>query len=117
VPIHFSFDLEGNCVYAFSPIGQKVAWMRDNPKVCLEIEEIGDQNHWTTVLVLGRYEEIQRIPTKPQRASAPGRLLEQRRQWWLPGAAKVGSAEHHGVVLYRIRIDRMTGRRAARQRD
>jgi hypothetical protein len=29
----------------------------------------------------------------------------------------VESVEHPGVVLYRIQIDRMTGRRAARERD
>ena len=33
VPIHFSFDLDGRCLYAFSAIGQKIGWMRDNPKV------------------------------------------------------------------------------------
>ena len=30
--------------------------------------------------------------------------------------SKVGSAERHAVVIYRIRIERMTGRRAARAR-
>jgi nitroimidazol reductase NimA-like FMN-containing flavoprotein (pyridoxamine 5'-phosphate oxidase superfamily) len=43
-----------HCLYAFSTIGQKVECMRENPKVCLEIEEIADKNHWTTVLVIGR---------------------------------------------------------------
>ena len=32
VPIHFSFDSERKCLYAFSTIGQKIAWMRQNPK-------------------------------------------------------------------------------------
>ena len=36
--------------------------MRENPKVCLEVEEIGDKSHWTTVLVIGRYEEIHQDP-------------------------------------------------------
>ena len=58
VPIHFSFDPDNDCIYAFSTVGQKVQWMRDNPKVCLEVEEIDDKDSWTTVVVFGRYDEI-----------------------------------------------------------
>ena len=55
VPIHFSYDAERNCAYAFSTIGQKIEWMRENPKICLEVDDIADKDHWTTVLVTGRY--------------------------------------------------------------
>ena len=41
-------------------------------------------------------------------------LFQQRREWWLPAAAKVGSHEHHEIVIYRIQVSRLTGRRAAR---
>jgi nitroimidazol reductase NimA-like FMN-containing flavoprotein (pyridoxamine 5'-phosphate oxidase superfamily) len=43
-------------------------------------------------------------------------LFEPRVEWWLPGAAKVGPREQHAIVVYRIHIDTMTGRRAARDR-
>jgi nitroimidazol reductase NimA-like FMN-containing flavoprotein (pyridoxamine 5'-phosphate oxidase superfamily) len=117
VPIHFSFDEERNCLYAFSTIGQKIAWMRENPKVCLEVEEVGDKSHWTTVLVIGRYEEIRQDPTEGEARRRSEQLFQERREWWLPGAAKVKSGEHPDVVIYRIQIDRLTGRRAARDRD
>src|ERR671911_369841 len=58
VPIHFSFDREHHCLYAFSTIGQKIEWMRENPKVCVEVEDVTDRTHWTTVLAFGRYEEM-----------------------------------------------------------
>jgi hypothetical protein len=116
VPIHFSFDAERNCVYAFSTIGQKIAWMRENPKVCLEVEELHDRNHWTTVLVIGRYEEIQQSPEEAAARERAQQLFQQRHEWWLPGAAKPQSGEHHHIVVYRIRIERVTGRRAARER-
>ena len=117
VPILFSFDAERNCLYAFSTIGQKIAWMRENPKVCLEVEEIGDKSHWTTVLVIGRYEEIQQDPKETQARKRAEDLFQQRREWWLPGAAKAQSGEREHVVIYRIQIDRLTGRRATRDRD
>jgi nitroimidazol reductase NimA-like FMN-containing flavoprotein (pyridoxamine 5'-phosphate oxidase superfamily) len=35
VPIFFSMD--GDFAYVFSMLGQKVEWMRLNPRVCLEV--------------------------------------------------------------------------------
>jgi nitroimidazol reductase NimA-like FMN-containing flavoprotein (pyridoxamine 5'-phosphate oxidase superfamily) len=114
VPIHFSFDVERGCVYSFSTIGQKVLWMRDNPLVCLEVDDVADKNHWQTVVVFGRYEEIQDAPEEKEARERAEALFQQRDEWWLPAAGKVLSRERHGVVVYRIHIDRITGRRAER---
>jgi nitroimidazol reductase NimA-like FMN-containing flavoprotein (pyridoxamine 5'-phosphate oxidase superfamily) len=116
VPIHFSFDAERSCVYAFSTIGQKIDWMRENPKVCLEVEEITDRDHWTTVVALGTYQEIHQAPEEAGARQRAERLFQDRREWWLPAAAKVSSGEHHQMVVYRIQIERLTGRRAERDR-
>jgi hypothetical protein len=37
-------------------------------------------------------------------------------RWWLPGAAKFGSKEYEHAVVYRLTVDRVTGRRTARNR-
>jgi nitroimidazol reductase NimA-like FMN-containing flavoprotein (pyridoxamine 5'-phosphate oxidase superfamily) len=114
VPIHFSFDPERRCLYAVSMVGQKIDWMRANPKVCVEVEDIADEKHWTTVLVFGRYEEIQRTAAAAEQRSRAEQLFQQRQQWWFPAAAQVGSRQHDHLVVYRIDIDRLTGRQAAR---
>ena len=114
VPIHFSFDADRTCLYAFSVVGQKIQWMRKNPKVCLEVEEIVDKDNWTTVLVFGRYHEMQRRPEDAEERRRAEQLFQLRHEWWLPGAGKVPSQEHHAMVIYRIDIDRLTGRRVAR---
>lgn len=114
VPIHFSFDAQRHCLYAFSMIGQKIEWMRDNPKVCVEVEEIDDKNHWTTVLVFGRYEELQRTPEHAEARARAEQSFDQRQEWWLPAAGHVRSREHEHMVVYSIQIDRLTGRRAVR---
>jgi nitroimidazol reductase NimA-like FMN-containing flavoprotein (pyridoxamine 5'-phosphate oxidase superfamily) len=114
VPIHFSFDLERGCAYGFSAVGQKVQWMRDNPKVCLEVEDILDRDHWQTVVAMGRYEEIQDSPEEAEARMRAQERFQRRPEWWLPAAAKVGSRQPHAVVVYRIHIDRVTGRRASR---
>ena len=116
VPIHFSFDPARKCLYAFSTVGQKIDWMRQNPKVCVEIEEVADKNHWTTVVAFGRYDEVGDSPEDAAARKAAEQLFSSRPEWWLPAAAKVGSSDHYAMVLYRIQIDRLTGRRASRER-
>ena len=60
VPIYFDFD--GEYLYSFATLGQKILWMRTNPRVCIEIDDIADQFHRTTVVVFGRYQELLRTP-------------------------------------------------------
>ena len=115
VPIHFSFDVDRNCLYSFSALGQKVLWMRENPLVCLEVDDVQDKNHWQTVVIFGRYEEIHDSPEEAEARQRAEALFQQRPEWWQPAAAKVGSRERPSVVVYRIQIDRITGRRAARE--
>lgn len=117
VPTHFSFDREENYIYAFSMLGQKIEWMRKNPRVCLEVEEITDKNHWTTVIAVGRYKEIRLDPAHDDARRRAEQLFQQRREWWLPGAARTPAGEREHVVLYRIEVDRVTGRRAASERQ
>ena len=113
VPIHFSFDAQRKCLYGFSGFGQKIAWMRENPHVCVEVAEIEDKDRWTTVLVFGRYEEIEDDPDTRERVWD---RLRERHEWWLPATAKVGSRESHVALVYRIHIDTLTGRSASRER-
>ena len=112
VPIGYDFD--GEHLYSFSTLGQKIVWMRENPNVCVEVDDIEDRFHWTTVLVFGRYEEL-RTPVEHELARERARrLFEQREVWWQPAAAKAGPPEHHVPLVYRIVINRLSGRRADR---
>lgn len=113
VPIHFSFDAAANCAYAFSPVGQKVQWMRDNPKVCLEVEEIVDKHEWTTVIATGEYQEIQSDPHEAPARERAAALFGQDVEWWLPGIANVPWQGRNDIVIYRIRLDRISGRRTS----
>ena len=115
VPVHFSFDLERQCFYGFSTIGDKVRCMRRNPRVCMEVDEIDDKDQWQTVVAIGRYREIQSDPAEEVSRERARELFQRRAQWWFPAIAKVGAKEHERAVIYRISIDRLTGRRATRQ--
>src|SRR5688500_8307321 len=116
VPLHLYFDPDARCLYGFSLVGQKIDWMRENPKVCVEVEDVSDKDHWTTVLIFGTYEELGDSSDDAAARNRARRLFESRPDWWFPAAAKTSSREPHAVVLYRIRIDRLSGRQAARPR-
>jgi nitroimidazol reductase NimA-like FMN-containing flavoprotein (pyridoxamine 5'-phosphate oxidase superfamily) len=115
VPIYFSFDSDAHCLYSFSTVGQKIEWMRNNPKVCVAVDEIADQFHWTTVIVTGRYLEVRDAPNASASLQRAQQLFQERQQWWLPGAANLATkperAEH---VIYGIRISALTGRRTTK---
>lgn len=113
VPVQFAFDAERGCLYGYSTDGQKLQWMRANPLVCVEVDEIDDKDQWQSVVVYGHYEEL----GADDETEAVGRALQlfaPRHEWWLPARARLERGDPAAAVLYRIGIDRMTGRRAAR---
>lgn len=113
VPITFSFS--GIYLYSFSMPGQKVEWMRLNPKVCVQVDEFANAREWKSVVVNGVYEELpDRIGFKHDRERAWS-LLSQHANWWEPGGLKpitppLSAASPH--LFYRIVIESMTGRQA-----
>lgn len=112
VPIHFHLD--GDHIYSFATAGRKIEWMRVNPRVCLEVDDIADPHQWTSVVVFGRYDELTLGPEfeEPRRRALA--LFETRAEWWQPAAGKLADKEHHIPVVYRIRIVSVSGRRAVR---
>ena len=114
-PLFFYFDTDTDSLYGFATVGQKIEWMRDNPKVCIELDDVTDQFHWTSVVVFGRYEELDSPEASPALVRARD-LFAQHSHWWLPAAARLASGDDRTApVVYRVRIDRVTGRRAARK--
>ena len=115
VPVSIYFSRGEKSLYGFTTVGKKVEWMRANPKVCVEVDAISDQYQWTTVLVMGRYEELDGSQAQSGRRRAL-ELFQEQSRWWLPAGARLSSGvEHASPVIYRIHISSMSGRRAARE--
>ena len=118
VPIYFAYE-EGY-LYGFSTLGQKVKWMRANPKVCLQTDEIKNQSEWVSVVVNGDYEELvePQHTAKRQHASS---LFAKRYHWWLNSLGerqmRVGDKSIE-PLFFRIRIQSMSGQsRSAHDRS
>jgi nitroimidazol reductase NimA-like FMN-containing flavoprotein (pyridoxamine 5'-phosphate oxidase superfamily) len=110
VPIHI--DLHGEFLYSFATLGQKVEWMRQNPLVCLEIEELITQSQWASVVVFGRYEELPPVPEYLGERNLAEDLFQKHASWWEPASVPVGTHDMRAPIVFRILIARMTGRRA-----
>jgi len=112
VPIRFAVDDE--VIYAFSLPGQKIDWMRENPRICLEIDSVDSGEDWTSVVVVGRYEELTDTPEFYNERLQALALLQTRPMWWEPGASSPTSEHNrqaYAPVFYRIVVDRITGYR------
>jgi len=111
VPIHV--DLEGQFLYGYATLGQKIEWMRQNPLVCLEMDELITQGQWVSVVVFGRYEELPHTPDYEDSRRVAERLFQGHPVWWEPAAVPLAGHGQRTRIVFRIQIDRMTGRRAA----
>ena len=115
VPFHFAFDGERH-FYAFSTLGQKIEWMRTNPLVCVEVDDIINQFEWTSLVVFGRYEELPDAPEFACERTRAHELLSRRAMWWQPayvtGAHRLSSAADDKPIYFRVFIDKITGHSA-----
>ncbi len=109
VPISFAY--ESDRLYGFTTLGRKVEWMRANPKVCVEVDEITTNSNWISVILNGRYQELpDTLRHRPEHAHA-WELLTKRTDWWA-NAHATRQYTPLASVFYCIHVDTMTGHRA-----
>jgi nitroimidazol reductase NimA-like FMN-containing flavoprotein (pyridoxamine 5'-phosphate oxidase superfamily) len=56
VPICYAYD--GNCIYGRTFEGMKLRMMRENPKVCFQVEHLESMGKWQSVICWGEFEEL-----------------------------------------------------------
>ena len=112
VPIYLAYD--DAYLYVFSTFGQKVKWMRMNPKVCVQADEIQSHSEWTSVIINGEYEELPEPQYTAERKHASS-LLAKRYHWWLNalGERRMRVDDSSiAPIFFRIRVKSMSGLRA-----
>ena len=113
VPFYFAYH--DGYLYSFTTVGQKIEWMRANPLVCVEADEVVSPQQWVSVVVFGRYEELPKTPEWQLEREFAWKLLQQYAMWWEPGYVKTnlhGTERPLVPIFYRIYVDRITGHRA-----
>jgi len=104
VPINYNF--EDNCVCSHSLPGTKITALRKNPRTCVQVDEIKDDLSWSSVLAFGNFEEVVK---SDEREEILGKLLEGFRLMTPVESAIVNDGIPPEVIVFRIRIDRITG--------
>jgi hypothetical protein len=114
LPVYFVY--EPDHLFGFSTVGRKIEWMRTNPLVCVEADEILGPDNWVSVVVFGLYEELPDIPKFAALRLHAQSLLEKRARWWQLAVASSQTREDPLPplpILYSIHIQEMTGHRAS----
>src|SRR5262245_9076430 len=102
VPVNYYFD--GKDIYSHSLPGKKIAALRANPRVCLQVDEIKDSYNWRSVIAYGTFEEV---TADDVRENVLTKLYSR-----LPHMTPVESKLVGGLketVVFRIKVDEITG--------
>jgi nitroimidazol reductase NimA-like FMN-containing flavoprotein (pyridoxamine 5'-phosphate oxidase superfamily) len=111
VPIHFAYD--DRTIYIYTTEGKKSQMIDANPEVCLQFEEVVDDENWSSVVVVG---DAQRVTDAGERerafaavtAANPTLTPALNFRWvdeWVREQRDTG-------VIYRINRKTITGRHA-----
>lgn len=112
IPVGIAYETDS--IYVFSTFGQKIKWMRANPKVCVQVDEVRGQSDWASVIANGEYQELPEPQFEDERNHAR-KLMQQRHHWWLNAMAERRIRlrdEEIKPLFFRIRISSLSGLRA-----
>jgi uncharacterized protein len=108
VPLIYAY--EDGAVVAVTTEGRKTAMLRDNPRVCVEIDEYDTdgQGSWRSVIAQGTYEELAGEAIEPALALLRARFART--------AGRTAEPRQLGpnVVVLRIELDDLSGRAVER---
>jgi len=112
VPMNYAYD--GKELYFFTTHGMKTQFIRTNPQVCLQVEEVVDGTSWRSVMVVGRAIELT-LADEIQRAM---KLITERNPALAPAISNtqidsLGRAVE--IALYRITPEIIDGRQTVSQ--
>jgi nitroimidazol reductase NimA-like FMN-containing flavoprotein (pyridoxamine 5'-phosphate oxidase superfamily) len=108
VPLIYAY--ENGEVFAVTTEGRKTAMLRENPHVCVEVDEYDadGRGSWRSVIAYGTYEEL------AGDAIEPALSLLRERFARAAGRAAEPRALGANVVVLRVTLDEMSGRAVGR---
>lgn len=98
--------LEGDYLYSHSLPGLKIMGLRENPRACVQVDNIENDLHWRSAIAFGNYEEITK---SNERASVITKLLRKFPMLTPVESAIVTDGAVPEVIVFRIKIERLTG--------
>ena len=114
VPVYLAY--RAGELFGFATMGQKIDWMRANPRVCVETDNVHSQTDWWSVVIQGRFEELPDTGSYAlRREEAQGALEKMTPLWWKVGVEAAQTRQRfdrNHAIFFCIHIEQMTGRKA-----
>jgi nitroimidazol reductase NimA-like FMN-containing flavoprotein (pyridoxamine 5'-phosphate oxidase superfamily) len=108
VPLIYAYDEDA--VVAVTTEGRKTAMLRENPRVCVEVDsyDVDGRGSWRSVIAYGTYEELACDAIEP--------ALSLLRERFARAAGRAAEPRESGenVVVLRITLDEISGRTVER---
>jgi uncharacterized protein len=102
VPVNYLFD--GRDIYIHTLPGKKLDALRDNPRVCLQVDDIKDSYNWRSVIAYGTFEEVS---NEEMRENVLTKLYSRLPHMTPVESKMVEGAK--GTVVFRIKMEEVTG--------
>ena len=103
VPINC--HLEGDHLYSHSLYGLKIAALRENPRACVQIDEVESDLCWKSAIAFGKFEEVTK---STERADILAKLLRKFPMLTPVESAIAIDGGSQEVIVFRIKIERLT---------
>ena len=104
VPINY--HLEEDYLYSHSLPGLKISGLRENPRACVQVDEIESDLHWRSAIAFGKFEEIK---TPNERTDVLNKLLRNFPMLTPVESAIAVDGAAADVIVFKIKIERLTG--------
>jgi uncharacterized protein len=98
--------LEGDYLYSHSLPGLKISGLRENPRACVQVDEIDSDLCWRSAIAFGGFEEVTK---SNERADILSKLLRKFPMLTPVESAIAVDGAAPEVIVFRIRIERLTG--------
>lgn len=111
LPVHFAYD--DHEIYIYTTEGKKSEMIDSNPEICLQVEEVVDNENWASVIIVGKAEKLESAGDREEAyaaiAAANPTLTPALSYRWIDNWVR---EQKDSEVLYRIDRQSTTGRRA-----
>ena len=104
VPINC--HLEGDYLYSHSLYGLKISGLRENPRACVQVDEIESDLQWKSAMAVGKFEEVTKCT---ERADILTKLLRRFPMLTPVESAIAIDGSSPEVIVFKIKIERLTG--------
>ncbi len=113
VPVTYAYD--GTYIYGHTSEGLKIDMMRENPKVCFQVDVMENMSNWRSVIAWGKFEELKTLDQREKGV----KILRDTVMPVMTGDTTIKNAmrDSHQKsteamlgVVYRIELTEKTGR-------